>query len=1533
MENMDIVCSIDDVIKYCTAKIVSNDNPSHAIGSGVLLRQDEIGDKLYMLTAVHCLNDISGKQLESIKAEIYNPLSSQYESITIQDLSDRSVLLQEGEQEIALVILKAHEVLAISPNLPSISIVLEPAHCARYVCAGFPKASGHTFEQTNANWIRQDTLSHTTSLRLENDYISCYVEGFSGGGIFCITHNEVILVGIMSEYRIEERGKYIIGSDLSHINENLYASHLPQLHLSYVIAEGITEQSIQDSLNITYRNLGKRFMPTFNVDTTVQDKLDTLCRTLRYNERLIDITNRRFNAVYYLHNAKDDIYNRVVNLQKLVIQKIQDTVSSPISKVDFSECKNLAQDIINTLYEKEAEKDKNTSKDDAHAEKWDNLIRLRQHCYEILSIEEVLDASVANSNILIVHGEAGCGKSHLLGYFSQITNNRHCPVLLMMGSTFSSSHTIEENIISQLNASCTFDDLLAGLNLAGKRYGQKIPILIDALNETQQGQNYWRDRLPGFVEHLSRYAYVALIVSIRDTYFNRVLSEEVRIKWKNVMCLHEGFKDDEYNAIRRFCEYYQLAELNMPVLNPEFCNPLYLHMACRIAKDSGQNNIPMGWDKNDLFDAYAKKLDKDFDNIREGLYTNRHVVSQAVKVVASKMFSIKREYIPLAECDALLSDSIRNSSYLLTDLLDSSLLSLECDNSGREYVRFTYQRMCDYCIARVLLSECNTKEDVTNQLRKHSDTLISWRFNGVLEQLFIMVPEMYDVELWEVMDENLLAENMKMLLDSFRWRSAKHIHEDEIIRFIREHGCSIEDWWSTLLVLAPIPNHPFNGERWNAIMKRQNSMADRDAVLQEFILETIRWKKDNTIARMLHWAWTPGISGNAQSDVVWLVAITLVWMLSSTIHQLRDQVTKAMVNLLQYQPRVLLNLLNEFSDVDDMYIQERLMAVAYGCVLRCNQPDMIREIGQYVYHTMFVKGNLPKHLLIRDYACGIVEFAYRKCALKNVDMQLVLPPYNAPMPALPKREDVEKYRIDYNDKSEKYAWQQNAILNSLYDSISDFGTKILSPSIEQFTGHSFTIEMELNQFIKQYKGKTKEWLKANVKARTMQMDIARKKATYPMARIDEKYVQIVEDFVQVCDKFLRGHISKEELDKLNDIYIPNHANKDVSRYNHIWDTNPYRYWIVQRVFELGYNREEHGPYDKEIQNVDESYSPYRFAEGRKERIGKKYEWIAYWELMGCLADNYYLEERWDNHRKKIYEGAWQHYWRDCDPTCITRRYENEKLAAWQDFSTRSDWNLPTQKWLSAPWTLDEVRQMIERKDATGTQWWTLHDYETIHAPQELGEDQYHYSRFYHYGISAYIVRKSGKKKLLEMAKTINFNDYELEDADKSNAYYITREKYWSRACDEDKSLISRKWNPLFEGSGVNVIVPYVTMNGNIEGDDSGTRVTYYMPIQSVFEDMNLQYADVDGDFIQNGTLCGTCNPNRTIHFLMQRNALEQYLNSKNLEIVWVITNMRYVSADRRSFMNSEVWKHSCLVYVDAKGELQIVYNVKKQLGA
>ena len=797
-------------------------------------------------------------------------------------------------------------------------------------------------------------------------------------------------------------------------------------------------------------------------------------------------------------------------------------------------------------------------------------------------------------------------------------------------------------------------------------------------------------------------------------------------------------------------------------------------------------------------------------------------------------------------------------------------------------------------------------------------------FGGVLEQLFIMIPERYDVEIWEVMDMSKVRNGVYLLRQSLHWRSAAHIHKKSILAFMEETGYMPEQWWNTILFLAPIPNHPFNGDYWCALMKRASKMAERDAMLQNFMLNTTQWRRyENSISSLINWAWTKGISMEVNEEVARLVGITLAWILSSTMHQLRDQTTKALVNLLQHQPRTLLKVLQEFQHVDDMYIQERLLAVAYGCVLRCEEKEAICEIGKWVYEKVFAAGNPPRHLLIRDYACNIVDYAHRQCGLEDVDMQLVLPPYGAPMPQCPTQKDVDLYLIDINDPSEKHAREQNAILYSLYKGIADFGYKRVEPDIQSFEPWNFRMEAEFESFVKKTRGYKRDLLEVYVRARKIIQ--AHEQEVWGVRRNEDMVAQMKSDMCSMEEEIRRCW--PDTYERLLTECIPNHLAVGSSRYSNKRDVLPYQYWIAQRVFELGYDRNMHGEYDANVQRMENYHLQDPYSKGRIERIGKKYEWIAYWELMGCFADNYMVEHPWDGDKKIIYTGAWLHFWRDCDPVCVTRRDEEYKIESWQEYTLRSDWELPWQEWLTAQWGMEDIRRMLWRKDELGNRWFTLHDYATKHGPKELKGNEYRYDRFYNYHIWTYFIHKKDKNRFVKMAGKKNFLNHEIVRPIDSHTYYFVREKYWSRACEIDYVETKRLWDDFYRGSKVKVMMPYVTMSGDPEDDQSGTRASYYMPIRKVFEGMALAYADTDGDLLQNGVICATSNPNRSHHLLMRSDALMRYLEENNLDIIWVVNCERFRSVDDMSFIGSKLFYHSGLYYLDEEGELKGAMNV------
>ena len=51
-----------------------------------------------------------------------------------------------------------------------------------------------------------------------------------------------------------------------------------------------------------------------------------------------------------------------------------------------------------------------------------------------------------------------------------------------------------------------------------------------------------------------------------------------------------------------------------------------------------------------------------------------------------------------------------------------------------------------------------------------------------------------------------------------------------------------------------------------------------------------------------------------------------------------------------------------------------------------------------------------------------------------------------------------------------------------------------------------------------------------------------------------------------------------------------------------------------------------------------------------ERISKKYQWIALYELLGYLSDRYRMARGYWSEGEPLYKGAWQIGARDFDPT-------------------------------------------------------------------------------------------------------------------------------------------------------------------------------------------------------------------------------------------------------------------------------------------
>ena len=90
----------------------------------------------------------------------------------------------------------------------------------------------------------------------------------------------------------------------------------------------------------------------------------------------------------------------------------------------------------------------------------------------------------------------------------------------------------------------------------------------------------------------------------------------------------------------------------------------------------------------------------------------------------------------------------------------------------------------------------------------------------------------------------------------------------------------------------------------------------------------------------------------------------------------------------------------------------------------------------------------------------------------------------------------------------------------------------------------------------------------------------------------------------------------------------------------------FNYAVYYILNDLGLNEDYFADHDKNCVSYD------RNKTSKTERIGKKYQWITMYNMLARISDHCKMVDRWYSPEKKEvrYEGAWEPYVRDFDPT-------------------------------------------------------------------------------------------------------------------------------------------------------------------------------------------------------------------------------------------------------------------------------------------
>jgi len=112
-----------------------------------------------------------------------------------------------------------------------------------------------------------------------------------------------------------------------------------------------------------------------------------------------------------------------------------------------------------------------------------------------------------------------------------------------------------------------------------------------------------------------------------------------------------------------------------------------------------------------------------------------------------------------------------------------------------------------------------------------------------------------------------------------------------------------------------------------------------------------------------------------------------------------------------------------------------LFAVAYGCAMRSMDNNAIAELAEDVYEWIFKDGTPPPHILLRDYARGVIELVLHHGIKLDINVEKIRPPYKSEWPSfeIPTEEELKKYG-EWQEDMRDEEWARV----DLYDSVMGF---------------------------------------------------------------------------------------------------------------------------------------------------------------------------------------------------------------------------------------------------------------------------------------------------------------------------------------------------------------------------------------------------------------------------------------------------------------------------------------------------------------
>ena len=893
-------------------------------------------------------------------------------------------------------------------------------------------------------------------------------------------------------------------------------------------------------------DLGCRYNKEIDITTETYRKLENfLCDEEFLNKVLLDIKG----LIYSLMNFEERL------VKKESMQKFKVSYSEFIKEMKIIEVNKLycvIEDIQGEISQNEQ------SVIEKLVGENNDVYREKKKIYEILEqcqkCKEYLE--LMKKGVLIVTGNMGTGKSHIVASYieNKCFKNKN-EAILILGQHLNDNKLFKLQIKEILEINENFERFIKLLDAKGKEKNIFIPIFIDAINESLYNMN-WKNELNGIISIIKEYKYVKLIITLRTDYTKLCLPENMENEFVERI-QHNGFQDEEdiYSIINEIFHYYGVPIPLFPMINDEYTNPLFIISFCKLVRDYKIDILIQNYTSfRTIFEKYISMINERLSR-RFNYNVENHLLDEVIKNIVEYMVEKSKLYITQKEFCTIEKDLLQNygiAPIKLIDILRSEGLIFKSIYAKDEIIYFSYDQYNSILKADLLFEK--VKDGNKLNVEKLKSLIMETMDSDVLKNIFILIGNEYGIEIYDLFDFSKDVDNDFKIINAYMlsllWRKKdnfdKNLKFKLFINIINEkYTWLISDYNDLFYYCASIEDSPFNIYYYNEQLKKM-SLAERD------FKYTIRLNF-GIATRMALYCLKADMKGlNSNSRI--MLAITLSWFLASPNRYLRDISTKALVNLLTDNIETMIKLIENFKNVDDLYIMERVYASCYGAVLRSDNTKKLEELLDIVYQNVFDIEEVTPNIIVRYYAKNLILYGKFKGMNIEFDLNRIYAPYNSKWyEVIPTNDEIKSYKIDYKkiNKNNRYLYAQNEIIDS-------------------------------------------------------------------MLTEDAKELGMYGDFGRY---YFGANISEWKQNFPSEQILSNIA--------------------IKRIFDFGYDVEKFGNYDM----WQRERCGYDRHEHRFERIGKKYQWLALYEIIAKLQDNYKYLKGIDNENEKEEKGISYYNWK------------------------------------------------------------------------------------------------------------------------------------------------------------------------------------------------------------------------------------------------------------------------------------------------